>query len=232
MKTSVDEAARGLGVLPFAACYVYSPGGADPASRRSRRLCASVKAGGTARIAGSAAVVRALAAPGAALAAWFEPAALLVPVPASAPRSAGPLWAAGEIAQGLVRAGLGAGARPLLLRRTAVRKSATAPLGARPTVAEHFASFAIADRDAVAYAGEVRDMGSDCSGPFVLVDDVVTRGRTLFAAACALRTAYPQADIRAFALLRTMGFAAGVARLVEPCIGEIRWRRGDAYRVP
>jgi len=224
------EAARRLAVLPFAACYVYSPAGADRASRRSRRLCASIKAASSVRIADSAAMVRALAAERQTLADWFEPAAVLVPVPASVPPSARSVWAAGEIAQALARAGLGTAARPLLQRSTAVRKSATAPLGARPTVAEHFASFAIADRDAG--VGEVRALNLDASGPFVLVDDVITRGRTLFAAACALRAAYPQAHIRAFALLRTMGFAAGVARLVEPCIGEIRWRRGDAYREP
>jgi hypothetical protein len=65
-----------------------------------------------------------------------------------------------------------------------------------------------------------------------LVDDVVTRGRTLLAAATRLHDAFPHAQIQGFALLRTMGFAARVDRLWDPCIGEITWRGGDARRNP
>lgn len=218
MKISVVDLAHQVAVLPFAACYVYSPVGADRASRRSRRFCAAVKGAGAARIACSAALVRVLAAERPAFAQWFEPTAVLVPVPASVPSGSSAVWAAGEIAAALAHAGLGAGSQPILQRSTAVRKSATAPAGGRPTIAEHYESFAVT----------ARADGSEC---FVLVDDVITRGRTLFAAACALRAAFPHATIRGFALLRTMGFA-GVGRLVEPCIGEIRWRRGEVYRQP
>jgi orotate phosphoribosyltransferase len=66
----------------------------------------------------------------------------------------------------------------------------------------------------------------------VLVDDVVTKGRTLLAAAARMRDAFPDVDIRAFALVRTMGLVSGVARLLDPCVGEIRWEGGDAYRTP
>ena len=66
----------------------------------------------------------------------------------------------------------------------------------------------------------------------VLVDDVVTKGRTLLAAAARLHEAFPTIDIRAFALLRTMGLGQRVDRLLDPCVGEIRWRAGDAHRNP
>jgi adenine/guanine phosphoribosyltransferase-like PRPP-binding protein len=66
----------------------------------------------------------------------------------------------------------------------------------------------------------------------VLIDDVVTKGRTLLAAATRVREALPGAEIRAFALLRTMGFIQGIDRLLDPCVGEIRWRAGDAHRNP
>ena len=66
----------------------------------------------------------------------------------------------------------------------------------------------------------------------VLIDDVVTKGRTLLAAATVLQEAFPQADIRAFALLRTRGLIPGVQRLLDPCKGEIRWQAGDAHRNP
>jgi adenine/guanine phosphoribosyltransferase-like PRPP-binding protein len=66
----------------------------------------------------------------------------------------------------------------------------------------------------------------------VLVDDVITKGRTLLAAAARLRNVLPDADIRAFALIRTQGYAHHMEHLQEPCQGVIRWAGGDARREP
>jgi hypoxanthine phosphoribosyltransferase len=66
----------------------------------------------------------------------------------------------------------------------------------------------------------------------LLVDDVITKGRTLLAAAARLQDSFPAAEIRAFAMLRTMGFVQRVDHLLEPCVGEIRWSAGDAHRSP
>ena len=66
----------------------------------------------------------------------------------------------------------------------------------------------------------------------ILVDDVVTKGRTLLAAASRLHEAFPRTRIRAFALVRTMGLIPEVPRLLDPCKGEIRWEAGDARRRP
>jgi hypothetical protein len=66
----------------------------------------------------------------------------------------------------------------------------------------------------------------------VLVDDVVTKGRTLLAAATRIQEAFPDTEVRAFALLRTMGLIPDVAQLLEPCVGEIRWTGADAQREP
>jgi orotate phosphoribosyltransferase len=66
----------------------------------------------------------------------------------------------------------------------------------------------------------------------VLLDDVITKGRTLMAAAMRLNDAFPDIEIRAFAMLRTMGRVDHVEQLVDPCIGVIRWRAGDAHREP
>ena len=52
------------------------------------------------------------------------------------------------------------------------------------------------------------------------------------AAAWRMREAFPCARIDAFALVRTMGLISRVEQLLDPCRGEIRWRRGDAYRSP
>jgi hypothetical protein len=59
-----------------------------------------------------------------------------------------------------------------------------------------------------------------------------TKGRTLLAAAAYVRQAFPETQVQAFALLRTMSLTADIDSLVQPCIGEIRWRRGDAWRCP
>ena len=59
-----------------------------------------------------------------------------------------------------------------------------------------------------------------------------TKGRTLLAAAARLQEAFPAAEIRAFAMLRTMGLVDRVDHLLDPCVGEIRWKAGDAHRTP
>jgi adenine/guanine phosphoribosyltransferase-like PRPP-binding protein len=66
----------------------------------------------------------------------------------------------------------------------------------------------------------------------LLIDDVVARGRTLFAAATRLHEVFPQARITAFALLRTLGFRDRIEDLLDPCVGRIGWRGGDARRNP
>jgi hypothetical protein len=100
-----------------------------------------------------------------------------------------------------------------------VPKSAMCCGGARPAVGVHYESFGI-------------ESATELSGDVVLIDDVVTKGRTLLAAATRLQERFPQTRIRAFALLRTMGMVDGVDRLLDPCVGEIRWRAGDAHREP
>jgi predicted amidophosphoribosyltransferase len=119
----------------------------------------------------------------------------------------------------LVAEGLGQHVWPGIRRVRRVCKSATAAPGSRPTVGNHYDSFAI-------------ESASTAPCHLMLVDDVVTKGRTLLAAAARLQEAFPAAEIRAFALLRTMGLIQGVDRLLDPCIGEIKWRRGDAHRTP
>jgi predicted amidophosphoribosyltransferase len=157
------------------------------------------------------------------LAAFFAPSAVLVPVPGSCPRTDGDIWIAELLTAELVRAGLGCLMLQVLKRVYAVRKSASAAPGSRTSVTKHFESFAIEPR--------VRDGDTDVKD-MLLVDDVVTKGRTLLAAASRLREAHPTARIRAFAMLRTLGFAAELQGLLQPCIGEIRWARGDARRNP
>lgn len=131
--------------------------------------------------------------------------------------------------------GLAAGVWPVLQRRYAVRKSAFAPTGERPSVLEHYDSFAVGHGHralAPIQPGDV-DRGRECLRlQLTLVDDVITRGRTLLAAAAKLREAFPAAEIRAFALLRTLRRDEVLQRVLEPCEGEVLWLFGDARRRP
>jgi predicted amidophosphoribosyltransferase len=154
-----------------------------------------------------------------ALRGFFSADDILIPVPGSAPESMEQQWAAAKLATALVSEGLGRAAWPVLRRIRAVRKSAYAERGSRPSVARHFDSFALASPPLQ-------------PASIVVIDDIVTRGRTLLAAAARLHECYPNARIKAFALVRTMGMVSDVPRLLEPCRGAICWRNNDARRSP
>lgn len=168
---------------------------------------------------------------------WFETAGhglfgasfggrvVLVPVPGSAPMQCAD-WVGGHLAWCLKESGLAAEVWPVLRRRYAVRKSAFSAAGERPSVLEHYSSFAVQR----GFPGDSRALGGGVR--LILVDDVITRGRTLLAAARRLREAFPAAEIRAFALLRTLARHEVLRRVLDPCEGEVRWDGGDARRLP
>jgi hypothetical protein len=205
--------------VTFASCYVYSPGGAGAVSERSRQLCSFLKAGDAHFMFKYAVRVRQQVADNSPLAGFLCPSHVLVPIPGSAASAARSLSVAEHLAIALIEEGLGQRIWRGLQRIRSVRKSATAGPGSRPTVGNHYDSFAI-------------EPIQPPPTQVVLIDDVVTKGRTLLAAAARLKEALPDTEIRAFALLRTMGLIEGVTQLLDPCVGEIRWRAGDAHRNP
>jgi hypothetical protein len=208
-----------IGKVVYASCYVYSPAGAGAVCERSRLLRSLLKAGDAHLMLRYALRVHQQVEESSRLSGFFRRTDILVPVPGSTPQSAAGIWVAADLADALVREGVGSMAWRGLQRIWAVRKSATSAPGARPSVARHYESFWM----------ERPPMTPES---VVLIDDVVTKGRTLLAAATRLQEAFPAAEIRAFALLRTMGFIPGVERLLDPCKGEIRWKAGDARRNP
>jgi pyrimidine operon attenuation protein/uracil phosphoribosyltransferase len=163
--------------------------------------------------------VRQQVAEHAPLAGFLCPCHMLVPIPGSAVRGAGSISVAEHLALALIEEGVGQGMWKGLRRIRSVRKSATALPGSRPTVENHYESFAI-------------EPIQPPPPRIMLIDDVVTKGRTLLAAAARIKDAFPDSEVRAFALLRTMGLKDGVDQLLDPCVGEIRWRAGDAHRRP
>jgi predicted amidophosphoribosyltransferase len=207
--------------VAFASCYVYSPCGSCEVSERSRLLRALLKAGEPRLIIKYASRVRQQAGLESRLSRFFDASDALVPVPGSEPRHSDAMSVTERLAAALVREGIGRITWTGLHRVRAVGKSATSAPGDRPTVVKHYDSFAVELPDSLRESRHI-----------VLIDDVVTKGRTLLAAAMRLQEAFPCARIRAFALLRTMGLVPEVNRLLDPCVGEIRWRGGDAHRSP
>jgi hypothetical protein len=204
--------------IAFASCYVYSPAGDSAICARSRLLRALLKDGDARFMFRYAVRVRQQMEPPSQLAGFILGGDVLVPVPRSAPKVGG-TWAALELARALVQAGVGGTTWPGLRRISAVRKSATAAKGLRPSVARHYESLRLLPLTL-------------CPERVILIDDVVTRGRTLLAAAARLREALPDAQIGAFALLRTRGLIPDLPNLLEPCKGQILWKGGDARRIP
>jgi predicted amidophosphoribosyltransferase len=204
--------------VAFASCYVYSPAGDSAICARSRLLRALLKDGDAHFMIKYAVRVRQQMLPASVLADFFLSGDVLVPVPRSAPKAGG-AWPAAELARALVQAGVGSTMWPGLQRVFAVKKSATSAKGSRPSVARHYESFRLEPL-------ELRPAS------IVLVDDVITKGRTLLAAAARINEALPGAQVRAFALLRTLGMISDLHRLLEPCRGQVRWMGGDARRIP
>jgi hypothetical protein len=187
-------------------------------SEVSRQLCARLKSGDVAWLPAYARLVLEQARRNEALADLFAGDVTLVPVPGSAPLSAR-AWAAERLATALCGVGLGKGVWPGVRRCSPVLRSATALNTDRPTVQQHYESLSITSL-------------SSSRERMVLIDDVITKGRTMLAVAARLHEAFPNADIRAFALVRTMGLLPDVGHFLEPCQGVVRWAGGDARREP
>ncbi len=205
--------------LPFASCYVYSPRGTGLVSECSRLVCERVKRSDPVWLPRYAGSVLELAERHGQFRGVFAGAPVLVPIPGSEPSDGGP-WAAAHLAVALSELGLARASWLALRRQFAVRKSSRAPAGRRPTVQEHYQSFLVGARVL------------ETPEKIILIDDVITKGRTLFAAAARLQAALPHAEIRGFALIRTLGLLQRLDRLIAPCEGVVYWAGGDARREP
>jgi hypothetical protein len=144
----------------------------------------------------------------------------LVPIPRSAPLSnKDALWPSRRICEALVAVGLGAEVLPLLKRRDAVQKAATAPKGMRPGPEQHYESTVIDN--------EVPNL---IERPLTLVDDIVTRGSSFVGMFRRLAEAFPNRKISCFALVQTVS-EGEIATLKAPIRGTItRYPSGKLWR--
>lgn len=149
---------------------------------------------------------------------WFGHKPILIPVPRSYPTRTGDLWVSARITTAMASAGLGRKAVPCLKRTSQVPKSAYSLSADRPKARQHYASFSVETLT-----------GAD---DLVLVDDVVTRGATLLGAANRLAERFPDAKIRAFALVRTQSNPADFTKFEDPVHGLIELINGETRRRP
>jgi hypothetical protein len=150
----------------------------------------------------------------------FGPSVTLVPVPGSAPLPSGALWIPLRICEELAACGLAGAVAPTVTRIKAVPKSSLQTGPNRPSLKAHYDSM---DSDIFAQA----------AARVVLVDDVITSGCTMLAAASRAAEAYGAIPIRGFAITRALSTEELTDTIRAPCLGEVRpSRNGKAYRRP
>jgi predicted amidophosphoribosyltransferase len=120
----------------------------------------------------------------------------------------------------MVRLGLAADSQPLLVRERRVTKSSAAGASDRPLPKEHLDSMSC--RPMLVARRKI-----------LVIDDVVTRGATLLACTSLLAERFPEAEVRAFALVRAMTNPSEFDGMLAPAIGSITLRpQGDTLRRP
>lgn len=197
-----------LSELRFASLLAYAPQGQSPISLRSRDVRSAIKRGD--RQVLELAAHRLEASSAAWLSEFFSSDTFLVPVPGSSPRKdSSALWVPRAFCRQLAARGLGREVQECLERSSPVPKSAYAAPQDRPRPSRHYDS--------------LRVRGSlFAPRRITLVDDVITRGATLVAAASRVLETYPECEVRAFAILRTMT-RVEVDPILSPCSGIIRY---------
>ncbi len=204
----------------FGSCFVYSPHGAGENARYSRSLCLRVKTSDAEWLPRYVETVLDHCDTAQELVGFFSGETVMVPVPTYLRCTQRRVWGAACLASCLKEAGIPGTVWRGLHRVDAVRKSSTASGSKRPSVQKHYESLVV---------GRAPER---VPARLLLIDDVVSTGRTLLACWIRLRERFPHTPISAFALIRTLGFVRATPRLVVPCVGRITWTGVDARRYP
>jgi hypothetical protein len=150
---------------------------------------------------------------------FFESNPILVPIPNSSLVKENTLRVPHRIADAMHENGLGTGVGDMLERRIALPKAATSQTAERPTATQHYRSLEV--HEILILPKEI-----------LLIDDVVTRGATLFGAAMRLCERYPGVNIFALAIMRAISQPRDFDDLYDPRIGEITFNGENTFRVP
>ena len=146
----------------------------------------------------------------------FDQSTVLIPVPRSNPLPQGGLWVPKRIAEEMVAKGIGCKVMPSLKRVKAINRSSQSIPSQRPLPSDHYGSLSV-------------EKSLTMSNKVVLIDDVITRGATLIAAANKLIDAYPGIKILSFAAIRTISDSSGFSSWFDPVRGTviIRSQQGE-----
>ena len=147
---------------------------------------------------------------------FFKANPILIPTPTSSLTQKDTLWVPERLATALVNNGLGKDVKSCLQRTTPLRKSHTSSSANRPKAFEHYNSMSV--QKTLVEPDEI-----------LLIDDIITRGATLLGAANKLADAFPKANIRAFAAMRTISRPENFSKIFDPCRGKIELVGEDTY---
>ena len=142
---------------------------------------------------------------------FFDQNTWLVPIPRSSQQKKNALWVPRKITTAMQSRGLGQSVE-CLVRKFQVTASHTGLAKNRLNTCQHYESMA------------VRATMLPSPQSVVLVDDIITRGATSLGAVNRIHEAFPDADIRVFAIMRTITNASEFSGVVDPCVGCITLR--------
>ncbi|MCB2197644.1 MAG: hypothetical protein KQH79_17425 [Bacteroidetes bacterium] len=167
----------------------YSPRGVSDEAKKSQKFTHAFKGGREQAILAAIQFLKSI--DNSKVDSFFGNDSILVPVPKSSLMSPDTLWPSKVIAELLVQEGFGKIVLPLVERTTSIpRSSQFYSASTRPSLEKHFNSLNV----------KIELLSSP---KFTLIDDILTIGRTSFACAQKLAQAYPDAEVRCFAMLRT-----------------------------
>lgn len=137
---------------------------------------------------------------------FLGPDVVILPAPGHAPihGNARRIWPIQDLATKLEQYTLGR-RHNWLLRTTKVQKSAFAAPGERPTSGDHYSTIELCQEARLFHPTRV-----------TVLDDVVARGATLHACVRRVRGTFPDAEIRALAVVRALGNVTMIDDMKDP----------------
>ena len=199
--------------IEFGSLLTYSPRGSTDEEARSRTFKAKLKSDGY--LEKEKTLMTEYIAQGIKnnleklpFADFFKKNPILIPTPSSSLTKANTLWVPQRLATALVNNGLGEKVSSCLERTKPLRKSHTSSNTNRPKAHEHY--------DTMAVQKELSEPDE-----ILLIDDFITREATFMGAANRLADAFPKANIRAFAGIKTISKPENFKKIYDPCIGKI-----------